>query len=153
MAEDAPAPRVRTLLAARIFYNNRFSSANCVVRNISADGARIEFSSQLALPDEFELVLLQKNQTFQARISWRNEHEVDVAFVRAQRDSGPPALEAHQDDALRLLKQENEKLRGMVLEMRTQLDAMRAREGLGPALSPESAGPDVHEPMALARPA
>jgi hypothetical protein len=54
---------------------------NCVVRNISEDGARLEFESNLRLPKEpIRLTIARKGRAFFARIIWWRDNFVGVAF-------------------------------------------------------------------------
>ena len=48
----------RTVLkSARIVFNERKSTMDCRVRDMTADGARLDFSTPQLLPHEFELQL------------------------------------------------------------------------------------------------
>ncbi|MGM4922901.1 PilZ domain-containing protein [Tardiphaga sp. 804_B3_N1_9] len=54
----------------------------CVVRDISEDGARIEFGSGARLPkDELTLNIARKGRSFLARIVWWRDNIVGVAFT------------------------------------------------------------------------
>jgi c-di-GMP-binding flagellar brake protein YcgR len=74
------APRVKSLLRGVVYYNNRRSSFDCLVRDISASGARLAFADPVTLPDVFELHIPNKDQTFRARIVWRQSQEAGVTF-------------------------------------------------------------------------
>jgi hypothetical protein len=57
------------------------SSRECVVRNISKDGAHLEFSNDVALPREsMRLTIARKGRSFMARIIWLRDNFVGVAF-------------------------------------------------------------------------
>ena len=56
-------------------------SRNCVVRNISENGARLEFSESVRLPKEpLRLTIARKGRSFLARIIWFRDNFVGVAF-------------------------------------------------------------------------
>ena len=55
--------RLRSLIAATIVYNNGQSTLNFVIRNFSETGGKLSVPSGIALPDRFELTVLQKNKT------------------------------------------------------------------------------------------
>jgi PilZ domain len=56
-------------------------SRNCVVRNISDDGARLEFENNVRLPKEpMRLTIARKGRSFFARIVWWRDNFVGVAF-------------------------------------------------------------------------
>jgi hypothetical protein len=51
-----------------------------LIREISDTGARLLISDSVALPDEVELFIPHKNQTFSSQIAWRRGEEVGVTF-------------------------------------------------------------------------
>jgi hypothetical protein len=56
-------------------------STNCVVRNISDNGARLEFESNFRLHEEpIRLTIARKGRSFLARIIWWRDNFVGVAF-------------------------------------------------------------------------
>ena len=81
MSERRQTTRNRSLLGGRIIFNNRNSSLDCVVRNLSPTGARIVLGSSVTVPDEFELYLPQKGKSRLARMKWRNPSEFGVEFL------------------------------------------------------------------------
>jgi hypothetical protein len=89
MDERRKGVRSKSLLGARIVYNNRASTIDCTVRNISPTGARLVFGGPVAAPDEFDLVISQKERTHRCRIAWRKANEIGVAFVDAQESASP----------------------------------------------------------------
>jgi hypothetical protein len=57
------------------------ASRECVVRNISKDGAHLEFSNNVALPKEsVRLTIARKGRSVLARIIWWRDNFVGVAF-------------------------------------------------------------------------
>jgi hypothetical protein len=59
----------------------RGAARDCVVRNISENGAGIEFSNVVKLPKEqMSLVIARKGRSFLARIIWWRDNFVGVAF-------------------------------------------------------------------------
>jgi hypothetical protein len=56
-------------------------SRDCVVRNISENGARLEFCESVRLPKEpLRLTIARKGRSFLARIIWWRDNFVGVAF-------------------------------------------------------------------------
>jgi PilZ domain-containing protein len=56
-------------------------SRDCVVRNISENGARLEFGECVRLPREpLRLTIARKGRSFLARIIWWRDNFVGVAF-------------------------------------------------------------------------
>jgi PilZ domain len=80
-------------------------SRDCVVRNISENGAHLEFSNDLRLPKEpMRLTIARKGRSFLARIIWWRDNFVGVAF-----SSESPYELPGSDLAKRLRKSEKKK--------------------------------------------
>jgi PilZ domain len=82
--------RHKSFLHGCIYFNNRRSAIDCLIRDISADGARLVFSQTATIPDVVELHIPQKDQTLRARVQRRTSGEVGVSFESAQTPVGPP---------------------------------------------------------------
>jgi len=70
----------------KVFYgavaeiNERGSTMDCVVRNISEGGACVEFGDAVHLPEEMNLSVARKGRSFLARLIWRQANKVGLAF-------------------------------------------------------------------------
>jgi hypothetical protein len=63
----------------------RGATKDCVVRNISDKGARIEFDNVVKLPKEqMSLTIARKGRSFLAKIIWWRDNFVGVAFSSEQ---------------------------------------------------------------------
>jgi PilZ domain len=63
----------------------RGATKDCVVRNISDTGARIEFDNVVKLPKEqMSLTIARKGRSFLAKIIWWRDNFVGVAFSSEQ---------------------------------------------------------------------
>jgi hypothetical protein len=60
--------------------NERGSTMDCVVRNISEQGACVEFDSTAKLPEQINLAIARKGRSFIARLIWRQANKVGLAF-------------------------------------------------------------------------
>lgn len=81
------------------------ATRDCVVRNISEKGARIEFSNVVKLPKEqISLTIARKGRSFLARIIWWRDNFVGIAF-----SSQAPYELPVSDLAERLRKSEQKK--------------------------------------------
>jgi hypothetical protein len=59
----------------------RGATRDCVVRNISENGAHVEFSNVVNLPTrQMSLTIAKKGRSFLARIIWWRDNFVGVAF-------------------------------------------------------------------------
>ncbi len=80
-------------------------SRDCVVRNLSENGAHLEFGNDLRLPKEpVRLTIARKGRSFLARIIWWRDNFVGVAF-----SSESPYELPGSDLAERLRKSEKKK--------------------------------------------
>ncbi len=84
--------RQKSFLRGMVYFNNRRSVADCLIRDISSFGARLIFSDTITTPDTMDLYIPQKEQTLRAHVIWRVGHEVGVAFPQATQ--GAPAPES-----------------------------------------------------------
>jgi hypothetical protein len=111
--QDRDSIRSKTFLKAYIRFQNR--TMNCVVRNMSLSGARLEVSQTSTLPSEFELDILQRGALIQCALKWRKDEGVGVKFL----DTIDPAPSAR---VVTELRHKNARLREEIarLEARVQ---------------------------------
>jgi hypothetical protein len=79
VTEQRKSPRQRTLKGGVIAFNNRFSTMDCVVRNLTPDGAMLKVVSTVGIPERFELKLEHENFRW-CRVKWRTDNALGVAF-------------------------------------------------------------------------
>jgi hypothetical protein len=89
MTERRSGSRQKSFLQGRIFFNNRRTSVDCLIRDFSEHGARLKFSSAIATPDVVELYVPNKDESYRAKVQWRNGDEIGVGF---DVDAGSPPL-------------------------------------------------------------
>ncbi len=89
MDERRHTPRHRTFLQGRVFYNNRRQSADCIIRELTDDGARLSFTDPVALPHAFELHIPNRDQTLRVEIVWNHGTDVGVSFGRTETQAAP----------------------------------------------------------------
>ena len=130
MVERRSSTRKKSFLQGRIYYNNQRSSVDCLVRDISKQGAKLVFSDAVAIPDLVELYLPGKDEVHRVRLQWRKGEEIGVGFgLVGEADQA-------QDDAAsagvfgRVLKLEGEcaTLKRKVVELRAELRKLRNGE-------------------------
>lgn len=83
MQERRSFHRGRTYLSGRIIFNNRFSTMDCLVRNMSQSGAKLIISSTVMVPVEFDLLVHNKGDSRRARLIWRSDTEMGIALIPA----------------------------------------------------------------------
>ena len=90
MGERRGNSRQKSFLRGCIYFNKRRSSMDCLIRDLSDDGARIIFSHTVNVPDVVELYIPQKDETVRARVKWRRGDEVGVDFSNHGRANAAP---------------------------------------------------------------
>jgi len=71
--------RHRTLKTGRIITHDPFSTIDCLVRNASDSGARIEIEGAVVLPSRFELMFDGRRRS--CYVAWKLFHHVGVRFA------------------------------------------------------------------------
>ena len=73
--------RVRSFLRAQIIFNNRMSTIDCIIKNISPTGARVALNETLAVPSEFDIYIPQRGRSHHARLTWRDKDSIGIDFL------------------------------------------------------------------------
>lgn len=78
---DAPTgPRRRVLKAGRIMFNNRMSSIDCTVRTLGEDGAGLDVTSSIGVPETFSLQIRSDAFETRCRIVSQTDRRIEVEF-------------------------------------------------------------------------
>ncbi len=85
MGERRRSVRQKSFLRGCVYFNKRRNALDCLIRDISSEGARIIFSETVSVPDIVDLYIPQKEQTVRARVQWRHGDEIGLAFPDAVR--------------------------------------------------------------------
>lgn len=80
MDDKRTSPRRRTLKSGKIVSSDGSLSIDCIVRNISKSGARLQVPPTVAVPREFTLLDGQGRNPRQATVIWRRGSEIGVRF-------------------------------------------------------------------------
>jgi hypothetical protein len=121
MSERRGSRRSKSFLRGFVYVSRKRGALACLVRDLSEKGARIIFSDQVTLPDMVELYIPQRDQTLRARVHWRKNDEIGLAFTATERvpDAQPSAAEIAQRVAL---------LEAELVSLRTLLKRMKAEQ-------------------------
>jgi hypothetical protein len=118
--------RMRTFLKGRIAFNGGASSMDCLVRDLSGTGARLELSETNTLPEVFDLYIQNKDQTYRSTLRWRRANGVGVTFDDIAAKPAPEAAPqaATTDSSMTMLvrritelEAENAALRAVIATM------------------------------------
>ena len=114
MIERRQSARARVIYSGVIAYDERRATMNCVVRNFSEDGVKVEFDNTALLPDQIDLLIAKKGRAFNAKIVWRGGTEAGLAF-RPTGESHPIPLDWAR--RLRASESERRKLQGRIAQL------------------------------------
>jgi PilZ domain-containing protein len=81
VTEQRKAPRQRTLKGGRIVFNEGYASFSCIIRNLSARGAKLQLESVLGIPSEFTLMFDDGSPPRICIIRWREPTSLGVEFM------------------------------------------------------------------------
>ena len=127
MVERRRSVRQKSFLRGRVYFNKGRESADCLVRDLTNQGARIIFSDSINIPALIDLHIPQKEYTVRARVIWRQGVEIGLAFPDANLVPGAPPQS--NDLAERVSKIETEivlmrrTLKGLMERIRSDSDA------------------------------
>jgi hypothetical protein len=114
MSERRQSTRRRTYLGGRASFEKLATSDSCLVRDLSAGGARIVLSGSTPMPNAFDLTLRESGETRQVRVIWRDGLQLGVANESAATPIAPEVarrirrLEADRNALLRRLARVDE---------------------------------------------
>lgn len=83
------APRRRMLKSGKIAYSDRHVTIGCIVRDMSATGARLRVEGSVTAPDRFELLVALDGLEANCEVVWRREADIGVKFIGAPRTVAP----------------------------------------------------------------
>ena len=89
-ASQQRQPRHRVLKAGLVCFNDRHVTVPCVVRDMSAGGARLTVTGSVGVPDTFELYIELDASRARCEVTWRRGDTVGVRFTT------PIAIEARK---------------------------------------------------------
>ena len=75
--------RAHILRRGKIVFRRGYGAIDCVVLDVSPQGARLRVGSWLGLPESFQL-RIENGAVHEARVRYRNVEEIGVQFVDGQ---------------------------------------------------------------------
>jgi hypothetical protein len=87
MLERRQHPRQRVYYGGAVAFNAGRSTLDCIVRNFSPQGAKIEFENSAILPDSIEFEVVRKGLSCAARLAWRDHNTAGLLFCE-EREKG-----------------------------------------------------------------
>jgi hypothetical protein len=130
MNERRSSLRHKSFLKGRVYYNNKLSSADCLVRDMSEAGARLKFFGMVTIPDVIELHLPHKDETFHAKVQWRAGDEIGVTFPPVEQAPPLAPVSPAPDLAERVAKLERQ-VAAQERKIQELQSALRMRQSTG----------------------
>lgn len=81
--------RQKSFLRGMVYFNNRRSVLDCLIRDISPYGARLIFSDTVTVPDTLDLYIPQKDQSLRVHVIWRHGQDLGVALTQIEKVESP----------------------------------------------------------------
>jgi hypothetical protein len=78
--EKRLSPRRNTMIVASIVYDGGRSHVDCVIRNLSESGAKLEVATVRGIPPSFDL-MVPGHRPQHCRVVWRALKQMGVQFV------------------------------------------------------------------------
>src|SRR6476620_10743100 len=78
LVEKRGTQRQPILKAGTILFDG--SGIDCLVRNMSGEGANLEVESQIGITNSFDLVIDSEHSNHQCHVVWRKARRIGVAF-------------------------------------------------------------------------
>ena len=80
-AERRSDQRHRVLKGGTLHFNKGYSSLECVVRDLSATGARIQMGETFGVPSRFTMSISGETTRIEASLRWRTARNIGLNFL------------------------------------------------------------------------
>jgi hypothetical protein len=80
LREQRLQPRRNTTIMATAVFDGGRTRLDCVIRNLSEGGAKLEFATVRGIPQTFDLIV-SGHRPHQCRVAWRALKELGVQFI------------------------------------------------------------------------
>jgi hypothetical protein len=99
MIERRDSPRHNTcFFRAFVYFENNGTAVDCIVRDISDTGARLQFAKPQNFAELLDLHIPVKGQNFHAQVRWQDDNQMGVAFhASAKRETADLSLDRRVD--------------------------------------------------------
>ena len=116
MQDRRGSAREKVFLGGVAEINERTSTLDCVVRNLSENGACVELDCSARLPEQMNLTIARKERAFLARIIWRQANRVGLAFRAMVTDALANDLDARLRQSERKKRQLQRRIKQLLGE-------------------------------------
>jgi hypothetical protein len=120
MGERRNSRRTKSFLRGFVYVSRKRGALACLIRDLSEKGARIIFSDTVTLPDVVDLYIPQREQTLRARVQWRQNDEIGLGFMQAEREPAAEPTASEVIQRVAMLEAEIASLRGVLKRMKAE---------------------------------
>ena len=133
MDDKRSTPRLHSFLKGRVLFNGGQNSLDCLIRDISGTGARLELSASVTLPDRFDLYLPHRDETCKVHSQWRRGTQLGVAFDHVEAVPAAPPGERDLASRVQQLEAELGLMRLLIAQMKSELEGAKGAKASGVA--------------------
>jgi diguanylate cyclase (GGDEF)-like protein len=119
MPGNVSATRGRTFLAGKVIFNFGQSTIECIVRQLTDDGATVEFDGIVGIPESFHLLVRGSVRPKLCRRLWQSDRKLGLAF---EEERAPEAAAAAVQVATPERRSGDPIVRGQMLALRAAFD-------------------------------
>ena len=127
MLKPRDSERSKSFLKATIRFQNGNVTMDCIVRNISLSGARLEIEETATVPAEFELAIPNRGVVLQCQLKWRHDHAAGVKFKDVAVPSAAPP--DNRNARIQALEAENAELRYEIARLTALFKELERQNG------------------------
>jgi hypothetical protein len=124
MSERRNSRRSKSFLRGFVYVSRKRGALSCLIRDLSEKGARIIFSDEVTLPSVVDLYIPQREQTLRARVQWRRNDEIGLAFVESDQAKAAEPSATQVVERMAMLEAEIASLRNLLKRLKNE----KARE-------------------------
>jgi PilZ domain len=73
--------RRKMLKGGTVYFNKGYSSLECVLRDVSSNGARIQMGETFGMPSRVLLSISGEEGRVEASVRWRNSRNIGLSFA------------------------------------------------------------------------
>jgi hypothetical protein len=117
MQERRKISRQRAYLGGKIAFNHRHSVVDCLVRDVSDEGAKVECPAAVPMARDVDLIIESKGLEARARMVWRSPTEIGFSFATAPAISGDNVVSIGTARLIAELQAANRELKRRVGEL------------------------------------
>ncbi|MET0547403.1 MAG: PilZ domain-containing protein [Caulobacterales bacterium] len=89
------APRSRALLSGKLVFDNANQTMDCLIRDVTKDGAKVKMTSAVRVPSRVFLIDIKRALGIDCHVIWARPPELGLKFLKShnlQEESSDPQI-------------------------------------------------------------